>query len=416
MHMNEFHIALRTGPRSVDYLHATMANLERAGVFASQVPWRMVVTDSGDQGGFVRQYAPDRIVYQQTRAIPNLNGAAAILHAAALGVGWVLFLEDDIDVCDDFLESVNAWINDVVDAKYRVYSLCANYVELEDCDGPKWDYPVAKFYGSQALALRSGDAASFGAYVVARQATWLSPKKFDILLKEWHLKTYPPLENMAASFPNMVQHMGRVSSVHTDGPFHEYWTWPGPDWSYYRSRSNNSIWPRAASKQTKVSDLADALIEALDKSRPVYDMGCNRGYYIDRLTNAGFDCWGFEGTPGMNHPRIKTADLTEPLPHPEKRGTVLCLEVAEHIPSAREDAFLKNLCDYCDGTLVLSWAVPGQGGIGHTNERPMEYVVHKIQGLGFDYDEATTRSIRSRQGYMKWFRGSLYVFRRRAGA
>ena len=124
MHTNEFHIALRTGPREVDYLRATMDNLQRAGVFASQVPWRMVVADSGDAGAFAREYAPDRIVYKQTGAIPNLNGAAAILHAAALGVGWVLFLEDDIDVCDDFLESVDAWIRDVTDPKYRVYSLC----------------------------------------------------------------------------------------------------------------------------------------------------------------------------------------------------------------------------------------------------------------------------------------------------
>ena len=50
------------------------------------------------------------------------------------------------------------------------------------------------------------------------------------------------------------------------------------------------------------------------------------------------------------------------------------LEVAEHIPLENEEAYLDNCCKLCEIGCILSWALPGQGGLGHVNEQPNEYV------------------------------------------
>jgi hypothetical protein len=58
------------------------------------------------------------------------------------------------------------------------------------------------------------------------------------------------------------------------------------------------------------------------------------------------------------------------------KGMMTCpCQVGEHIPAAAMDAFLGNLLRHARRGLVLSWAVPGQGGHFHINELPNQAVV-----------------------------------------
>jgi hypothetical protein len=52
--------------------------------------------------------------------------------------------------------------------------------------------------------------------------------------------------------------------------------------------------------------------------------------------------------------------------------------VAEHIPPEYESIFIENLISCNRKGIILSWAIPGQGGHGHFNEKPNDYVIDLI--------------------------------------
>src|SRR5690606_22110405 len=109
--------------------------------------------------------------------------------AAASGARWAMVIEDDIDVCADFLESVETWLEEHARADRLMYALGANYAQIEFVaaqGGTEWAYPVPAFYGAQALAWAREDAAQL--------AEWLGPDPsydgkrdhgHDLLLQRW---------------------------------------------------------------------------------------------------------------------------------------------------------------------------------------------------------------------------------------
>lgn len=89
----------------------------------------------------------------------------------------------------------------------------------------------------------------------------------------------------------------------------------------------------------------------------------------------------------------------------------LCMEVGEHVPAEYESAFLDNVVAGVRTGIVLSWAVPGQGGHSHLNERSNEYVRQKLLSRGFIYDENSTFQLRA-SATKKLYKGSVMVYRR----
>jgi hypothetical protein len=142
------------------------------------------------------------------------------------------------------------------------------------------------------------------------------------------------------------------------------------------------------------------------------------GFYASYLSQEGYTVRAFEGTPGIEaislFKPILPLDLSQPL-DPALRGQVLCLEVGEHIPAAFEETVLRNLARATEDILILSWAVPGQGGLGHVNERSNEYIVAKLEALGLQYDPVASAILRGDVGTCWWFRNTLMIFRQVAG-
>jgi SAM-dependent methyltransferase len=158
--------------------------------------------------------------------------------------------------------------------------------------------------------------------------------------------------------------------------------------------------------------LAAWLAGYLSKEKSVIDFGCGNAFYCAELAKLGFESVGVEGFPLNNflHDQIAIMDLTKPFNMPI-RGSVISLEVGEHLPKEFEQTFLDNITNHCSGDLVLSWALPKQPGIGHVNCLPQEYVINEVVKRGFDYYPLVTVEAREHiDDNCDWFRRTLLVF------
>jgi tetratricopeptide (TPR) repeat protein len=164
------------------------------------------------------------------------------------------------------------------------------------------------------------------------------------------------------------------------------------------------------------SNLSKWLANYLDKNKTTYDFGCGIGSYLKDLKDEGFaDLIGFEGDVPDNKvfENIKEQDLSVPFNF-DKKGNMIFLEVGEHIPAEYQNIVLDNVCNACDGKLVLSWAVRGQGGTGHVNELDNYEVIPEIQKRGFKFLPDKTKEIRAVfvDDPCPWFLGSIMIFER----
>ena len=65
--------------------------------------------------------------------------------------------------------------------------------------------------------------------------------------------------------------------------------------------------------------------------------------------------------------------------------------------------------------IILSWAVPGQTGHSHVNERNNEYILERFEKLGYTHDNLMAQRGRERAEY-DWFKNTFMVFVRNKGA
>lgn len=177
------------------------------------------------------------------------------------------------------------------------------------------------------------------------------------------------------------------------------------------------IWTTEEAKQHHYSsdNLAKALPALLDKSLPVLDFGCGRGDYLKFLAKKGFECIGIEGTPDASQfKNTHVADLSKPVTIDLPKGNVLSFEVGEHIEKEGESNFLDTLARFAEKRIVMSWAIPGQGGIGHVNERSNVYIVRRMQERNFVYNRRLSNEIRQKMNgdALWWFQNTLLVFDR----
>ena len=85
----------------------------------------------------------------------------------------------------------------------------------------------------------------------------------------------------------------------------------------------------------------------------------------------------------------------------------------EHVHADYHDIVMDTLSRHCDGTLLLTWAVPGQGGTRHVSERSAEQVIPYVAQWGFVFNESQSLRMRKKVGnecgYMK---NTIYLFER----
>jgi len=230
--------------KRTNYLGETLRNLGRSKVFDSP---RLRTFTLCDSLGDPRLWCGEELVFTAScieaitkSAAPRLaceNAGHALICGGLSGAKWVLFLEDDIDVCGDFLGSVGRFLDRYGRREqFRLYAFGAAYDQISDMrlqGYDHWRYPVSAFYGTQAFAARAEDAVSLGQYISSNPMVRgvYNPNAYDLMFHDWAAVHYPGCEFLASA-PSFVQHIGRESVCTGKEETHRFESWPGREWSY----------------------------------------------------------------------------------------------------------------------------------------------------------------------------------------
>ncbi len=152
--------------------------------------------------------------------------------------------------------------------------------------------------------------------------------------------------------------------------------------------------------------LASALLSILGKS--IGDFGAGGGWYTDFFNKNSHQSSAYDASPTRGN-TVTYMDLTEPSQFEDVYDSVLCLEVGEHIPTEKSDILLSNIVKHAKNNVVLSWAVPGQGGNGHINCQTNKWVIDKMNTLGWTHDDKKSQMLRLAASF-NWFKNTIMVF------
>lgn len=182
-----------------------------------------------------------------------------------------------------------------------------------------------------------------------------------------------------------------------------------------RGVSSSGVWMLPRGFRYKFDQaFADAILDLVSGCGSLLELGAGLGCYTYYFRDSGrfSRVSAFEGATNveaLTGGLVSRADLTERRDFGGAFDWVVCLEVAEHIPPQHEETFLENLVSSSPGGIVLSWGLPGQGGVGHVNLRPREYVVDAMKARGYRYDEGQSERLRGRARF-DWFKQTPMVF------
>lgn len=183
--------------------------------------------------------------------------------------------------------------------------------------------------------------------------------------------------------------------------------------------NKNGFWEskKVDKKRKKYHDnkLATVMIDFLKNKNinTIVDFGCGLGNYAKVFLKNNFVCDAFDGnpyTPELTENIGKIQDLSVKFDLEKKYDCVVCLEVGEHIPKQSEQDFIDNVCKHSNNLIILSWAIPNQGGTGHVNCRTNNYIINELLKRNFSYDKENTIMLRNNISNAKWFKNTIMVF------
>lgn len=229
----------RTDRGRKNYFRQTMEQLARSGLWSSQTPFELHIYDSGSKSldfmGIWPSASHVTVHASYFKLHPKINAGRALLAGSEYPCDLVVFLEDDILVCKDFLDGVAAFTLKHDRPDYRVFTFYTPYREVEWAHAKGeacWEYPLASFYGTQGFALRREDAASLGRHLMVETNYDPNTPSYDLIMKDWHKAAYPDSPYFLATVPSFVQHVGEESYLFDDvNRFHACGSFKGEQWS-----------------------------------------------------------------------------------------------------------------------------------------------------------------------------------------
>ncbi len=145
----------------------------------------------------------------------------------------------------------------------------------------------------------------------------------------------------------------------------------------------------------------------------VVDLGCGIGRYVQYLRQWDIPCEGYDGNPmtsSITNGLCRIIDLAKKFDLQQKFDWVLSLEVGEHIPKEYEQVYLDNLCRHYKKGIVLSWALPGQDGLGHVNCQDNDYIIDEMTSRNLKFDQKSSDRLRT-YSTLSWFKKTIMVFK-----
>ncbi|GLY75484.1 class I SAM-dependent methyltransferase [Actinoallomurus iriomotensis] len=166
-----------------------------------------------------------------------------------------------------------------------------------------------------------------------------------------------------------------------------------------------------SSAQAVVPFLMDLLSPA-----SVLDIGCGTGTWLAEFRRAGAaHVRGIDGPwvapdqleiPAGDFERV---DLTALGPLEGRHDLAVCLEVAEHLPERAGQEVVAALTSSAP-VVVFSAAIPGQGGIGHVNERWPDHWRAAFDAHGFELFDVVRPRVWEDERVEPWYAQNALVF------
>lgn len=146
------------------------------------------------------------------------------------------------------------------------------------------------------------------------------------------------------------------------------------------------------------------------------DVGCGDGSWLAALSALGVsDIMGVEG-PWISPQQLKIPTdkvrrmrLDQAIRIDRRFDLALSLEVAEHLPPARAESFVADLVALAPAVL-LSAAIPGQGGHRHVNEQWPGYWATLFARHGYAAVDCLRPRLWTDGGVAWWYRQNLILF------
>jgi glycosyltransferase involved in cell wall biosynthesis/SAM-dependent methyltransferase len=149
--------------------------------------------------------------------------------------------------------------------------------------------------------------------------------------------------------------------------------------------------------------------------KKVLDLGSGPGIHVYALDDAGVNVMGVDIDERVDGRNLLVKDSLLELNGKYTADTVICFEVLEHIDPQYGDEAVRNIYEAMEpgGTLIFTAAQPGQGGVGHINNRPKRFWAEKFENIGLKQDKKLAKKLVEycRQGYhMGWFVNNVLIF------
>src|SRR3989344_3463589 len=140
------------------------------------------------------------------------------------------------------------------------------------------------------------------------------------------------------------------------------------------------------------------IVMNLVKPKSIIDIGCGIGVWLSVFKEKGVkSIMGVDG-PWVDKKLLAipencflAQDISVPFTLSNRADMVVCLEVAEHIPSSAAKHLITTLTSVAP-VILFSAAIPHQGGSGHINEQWPEYcaTLFKERGICSATSKQTT--------------------------
>jgi SAM-dependent methyltransferase len=179
---------------------------------------------------------------------------------------------------------------------------------------------------------------------------------------------------------------------------------------------NSEFYSYLASFATKSAEHIVTLLKAQLTIGSVADFGCGQGAWLSVWRKTGVSVVGVDGPQVdqqnlmIDRKEFRVADLSlTQIDLGQRFDLVQSLEVAEHLPGERSADFIQVLTAHAP-LVMFSAAVPGQGGMHHVNEQPLEYWRKKFRDRNYLPIDCIRPQVVGNRAVQKWYRYNIVLY------
>ena len=220
----------------INHLDTTIASLRASGLWDSGIDFVLLLHDTGSKDqSYLDKYVGQEncIVVKPKEKLGQQDNMVAMLQYANDNLGgskddYVLFLEDDILFCDNFISNLDVWVKKHVVDEDIFQSFYVPYTQSQEniAKGIDEQFLLRHFYGAQALGFKYHRLSSLLAWLkMSRSSNGKWTALNDLLIRAW-VETFGK-PTMKVSAPPLTQHLNTGSSLHT--PTHQAPNFTGKD-------------------------------------------------------------------------------------------------------------------------------------------------------------------------------------------